>query len=145
MYPTKYRNWVKPVNAFANFDDVITRDLFRNPWKMQWSNLPSVNVKETDGDFRIELAAPGLDKNDFKIDLEKDVLTISAEKKMENTEENDRYTRKEFEYHNFRRSFTMPENVNGENIKATYEKGVLHVVLPKKEVSVQNAKKIVVE
>ena len=76
--------------------------------------LPSVNIKENGKEFNIELAAPGFSKSDFKINVEENVLTISAEKKDEVKEENERFTRKEFSYNSFSRSFTLPQIVNGD-------------------------------
>lgn len=95
--------------------------------------LPSVNIKENGKEFNIELAAPGFSKSDFKINVEENVLTISAEKKDEVKEENERFTRKEFSYNSFSRSFTLPQIVNGEKIDAKYADGILKLCIPKKE------------
>ena len=118
------------------FDDFFTKDMF------DWSNannsygtsLPAVNIKEDDSNFEIEVAAPGLQKRDFKIEIENDVLTVSSEKD-ENSEVNeDNYKRREFKYASFKRTFTLPENkVNGDKVQANYVDGVLHIILPKKE------------
>ena len=120
------------------FDDFFTKDLF------DWSNsnysttgttLPAVNVKETPENFIVEMAAPGMKKEDFKVELNNNVLTISSEQKQENEEkENDRYTRKEFSYQSFQRSFQLSrEAVDADNIQAKYENGVLHLTIPKRE------------
>lgn len=98
-------------------------------------SLPAVNVKETDSHFDIEVAAPGFKKEDFKIDITKRMLTISAENKNEHTEDKDNYTRKEFSYSSFSRSFSLPETVNESDIKARYENGLLHLILQKSEKS----------
>ncbi len=118
-------------------------DRFWNNELMDWNrsnfsstntSLPAVNVKETDDDFIIELAAPGMNKKDFKISFNNNVLTISSEVKDEKEESDDNYTRKEFSYQSFQRSFTVPENiVNGEKISAKYNEGILNIVLPKRE------------
>lgn len=99
------------------------------------TTLPAVNVKESDEDYQIEVAAPGMSKEDFKVNLENNVLTISSEKKEEKKEEEKgRYTRREFSYQSFQRSFTIPENiVDSGNISAKYCDGVLCIQLPKKE------------
>lgn len=98
------------------------------------TSLPAVNVKETDDDFVIELAAPGMDKNDFKINFKNNVLTISSEKKNESEEKSQNYTRKEFSYQSFQRSFTVSDNaVLGDKISAKYNNGILHITLPKRE------------
>lgn len=94
---------------------------------------PSINIKESDTQFKLEIAAPGLKKEDFKINLENDVLSISAEKNEEKSEKNEKYTRKEFSYASFSRSFTLPEVADNEKIVANYENGVMTLVIPKKE------------
>lgn len=105
------------------------------------TNVPAVNIKETDTSFGIELAAPGKTKEDFNIEIDHNVLTISSESRTENEETKEKYTRKEFNYSSFRRAFTLPETVNTENINATYENGVLHVALPKKEEALPKPKR----
>ncbi len=95
---------------------------------------PAVNVKETDNDFMIEVAAPGLDKKDFKVDVDNHVLTISSEKEFKNEEKEDgRYMRREFGYASFNRSFSLPEAVDAEKIKAKHKDGILMISIPKKE------------
>lgn len=130
------------------FDDFFGKDLFdwndRNFTK-SGTTLPSVNVKESDRNFLIELAAPGMAKEDFKISLERNVLKISSEKKQENeTVENDgNYTRREFNYQSFSRAFTLPQQVvDTENIEANYTDGILRITVPKKEVITQSVKQI---
>jgi HSP20 family protein len=103
----------------------LQKDLFKS--------VPAVNILERKDDFIIELAVPGMNKNDFKLEVDKGVLSISAEKKEEVKDENERFTRKEFSYTSFKRSFSLPEHVNTENITAEYKDGVLMMVLPKKE------------
>lgn len=94
---------------------------------------PAVNVIEGKEDYRIEVAAPGLDKTDFKIDLENNILTISAEKEDKQEETNERYMRREFNYSSFSRSFSLPESLDAEKISARHKDGILNVVIPKKE------------
>lgn len=96
-------------------------------------NIPAVNVKENGNEFKIEFAAPGFTKTDFKINVEANVLTISAEKKEEKKDENEKYTRKEFSYNSFSRSFTLPQSVNADKIDAKYNDGILRLCIPKKE------------
>jgi HSP20 family protein len=98
--------------------------------------MPSVNITETEKEFQIELAAPGLERKDFKVVAEHGMLTISSEKEEERSEEEKNYTRKEYSYNSFSRSFTLPENCMEDQISAKYDKGILHIVLPKKEVTV---------
>lgn len=99
------------------------------------STMPAVNVRETDEEFQIDVAAPGLKKNDFNVDYDNGRLTISSEKQEEHKEEEgEKVTRREFNYQSFQRSFTVPENVvNADKIEAKYEDGILHVTLPKRE------------
>ncbi len=99
------------------------------------SHVPAVNIRESDDGFEIEMAVPGLKKEDFKVDLDHNLLTISAEKKSEKSDTDDggKYTRKEFSYRSFKRTFTLPDTTNDQGINAKYEDGVLYVSIPKKE------------
>ncbi len=94
-------------------------------------NLPAVNVVESDNSFELELAVPGMKKEDFIIEVNEGILTISSENEMEKEVEEKNYTRKEYSYNSFSRSFTLPKNVNAEKIEARYENGILHMFLPK--------------
>jgi HSP20 family protein len=119
------------------FDRFFEGDLF------DWSNrnfsltnttLPSVNIKEDSEGYQVEVAAPGFDKGDFKLQVDGDTLTISSEKKVENeTKDGERFTKREFSYQSFTRSFTLPQVADSEQISANYEKGILNVRIPKKE------------
>ena len=125
--------------AFVNlFDDFFAKDMFN--WNdknfAEFGNtLPSVNVKETNQNFDIELAVPGMKKEDFKISLDRNILTIFSEVKTE-TEQKDettKYTRREFNYNSFSRSFTLPSQVvDSEKIEANYTDGILKIMIPKK-------------
>ena len=117
------------------FFDGDLMDWTRTNFAAANSTLPAVNVKETDDEFQIEVAAPGLKKEDFKLSYDNGQLTISSEKKEEKEEkEGEKITRREFNYQSFQRSFSVPENaVVSENITARYEDGLLHVLLPKRE------------
>lgn len=98
------------------------------------TSLPAVNVKETDDDYFIEVAAPGMTKKDFRINFQNNILTISSERQNENENSNDNYTRKEFSYQSFQRSFTVPGNdVDSDKISASYNDGILNIKLPKRE------------
>lgn len=124
-----------------NFTPTVFSDIFDNArfFGKNWLEkefgqaFPAVNIKETNKDFGLEFAAPGFKKEDFKVGVENGILSISAEKKEEKNEENKKFTRKEFSYNSFSRSFTLPENVNTENIDAKYENGILNLSIPKKE------------
>jgi HSP20 family protein len=116
-------------------DDIFGRELFDNFLSSTAaSNIPAVNVVEQNDEYRIEVAAPGLDKNDFKVDLDNRVLTISCEKEHKREDgNNEQFMRREFSYSSFRRTFSMPETVDAEKIKANHKNGVLYIHIPKKE------------
>jgi HSP20 family protein len=119
------------------FNDFLNRDWY------DWSNqnfsltnttIPSVNIKENENEFEVEMAAPGMTKDDFRIELNNSVLTISSEKQSENqSKERENVTRREFSYQSFSRSFTLPVIVETDKITAKYENGLLWVNIPKKE------------
>jgi|CXWJ01.1.fsa_nt_gi HSP20 family protein len=94
---------------------------------------PAVNITETDENFKLSLAAPGLAKEDFKISIDNDMLSISAEKKEEKNTSVEKFTRKEFSFSSFKRTFSLPEQVDAEKVTANYENGVMVLVLPKRE------------
>lgn len=93
--------------------------------------VPALNVKNLDKEYILELAAPGLEKSDFKIQIDDNVLSISVEKQKEKSEEKENFSRKEFSYHSFKRALELPQNVNAEAIEARYDNGILFVHVPK--------------
>lgn len=105
------------------------------------AKIPSVNITENSEAYTIQLAAPGLDKKDFKVEVENNLLTISSQKEQETNEEKDNYRRKEFSYQSFSRSFQLPDNSQTDKIDAHYQDGILKLTLPKKEVSLPAQKK----
>lgn len=105
------------------------------------AKLPSVNITENNEEYTIQLAAPGLEKKDFKIEVENNMLTVSAQKEQEANEEKGKYRRREFSYHSFSRSFQLPENSDGDKIDAHYQDGILKLTLPKKEATLPAPKK----
>lgn len=126
MTLTKFKRNVPVRNPF--FDNFFESDFFDTP---QSGNLPSANIKELDDKFEVELAIPGLAKEDLNIELNDNLLTISSEKTDEHEEKDVHYSRREFHYSSFTRSFRLPENVRDEDIKATVKNGVLLVEIPK--------------
>lgn len=128
------------------FDELFDNEFLGFPGKMTQAVMPAVNVKETDTAFMLEVAVPGMKKDDFNIELDGNTLTISSESKIEKeeTSEDEKYTRKEFSYSSFRRAFTLPEDeLDTENISAGYEDGILKVTLPKlEEAKVAKSKRI---
>lgn len=119
------------------FDDFITpwNNLFPNPLRMLPSspNVPAVNISTSNGDYNLTMAVPGLKKEDFKIDFEDSLLTISCEREEEKHREDERFTRKEYNYSSFSRTFTLPTEVNVDKIEAHYIDGVLKIKMPIKE------------
>jgi len=130
------------------FNDVFSRDL----WNWGLSNnsntntsIPAVNIRETNDAFEVEMAAPGMTKDDFRIELDNNMLLISSEKQNESEEkEGANYTRREFSYQSFQRTFQLPkEVVDADKIAARYENGLLHLVIPKKEEAKQRPPKMI--
>lgn len=121
-------------NFFNEFFDRDWMDWHSRHYSNTNTTVPSVNVLEKADSYLVEMAAPGLEKNDFRIELEHDVLTISSEKKIENeTKKDQQFNRREFSYQSFSRSFSLPKMVEGDKISAKYENGILKVDIPKKE------------
>ena len=114
---------------FLDFDGDLPSLEFAN-------RVPSVNVTENEKEFKLEMAAPGLERKDFKVEVENGVLSISSTKEQEKKEEKKNYARREYSYSSFSRSFTLPDNCHPEQINAKYENGILNITLPKKDVSV---------
>ncbi len=132
-----------PMRSFIS--DFFNNDNFFEREFMDRSFVPAVNVKESDKSFEIEVAAPGLKKKDFTVNVENRVLHISTESEEENEESHDNYMRKEFSYRSFSRSFSIPEHVDENEVSAAYDDGVLTVTLAKKQETVaQPAKKIMI-
>ncbi len=122
-----------PINSF--FDDFFTRDVFDwNNSSVTGTTIPKVNILETHDAFRVEMAAPGMKKDNFRIELDNDMLSISSELKHEEALPDDHhYSRREFSYQSFRRTFHLPDTVENEKIKAHYENGLLSLVIPKRD------------
>ncbi len=119
-------------------------DLFLNQdWSQINTTVPAANIIEADDHFNIELAAPGKKKSDFKIELDERVLTISSETETKSTEKEGSFTRKEFGYRAFKRSFNIPDTLVTDKISANYKEGILTVSLPKKEEALPQPKKLI--
>lgn len=132
----------------AFFNDFLTKDLWN--WGLENSSqtgttIPAVNIRENNENFMVEMAAPGMNKTDFKIELNGNTLTISSEKNYEdNLKEDERISRKEFSYQAFTRIFTLPKDVvDADKIQARYENGLLNLVIPKKEEAKQRGPKLI--
>ncbi len=123
-FPSVFEDFFRPWNELVGNGG--------NGWN-RLMNMPAVNITENKDDFLVSLAAPGLKKDDFKIDIDGNMLTISSEKEENKEEKDKKYTRKEYSYSSFSRTFTIPEDVNRDKIEAKYEDGVLKLMLPRKE------------
>lgn len=124
----------------AYWDDFFNDKFYNNVNKTTCNGSnPAVNVSEDDKGYSIEVAAPGIARKDFNLEIENDVLTISTEKNENQEENKQNFLRREFNYETFKRSFQLPETIDQEQIKATHEAGILTLTLPKKEEEVQNA------
>jgi HSP20 family protein len=125
------------------FNDLLDMDRFfgNDSLLKGLKKMPSANIIEKENRYEIELAAPGMDKKDFKIELSENILTISAERKEEKKEEKENFTRQEFSYNSFTRSFEVPASVNAEAVDAQYKDGILMLTLPKKEEARKKNKK----
>lgn len=134
MTLAKFSNSAYPSRYNRYYNDAVFNDLFNwnNRQTMDTkSNAPSVNIKENEDSFALELATPGFKKENFKLELNDDILTISAEKNDEESDE--RFIKHEFSPLSFKRSFSLPETAHRDDIQARYENGILEVVIPKKE------------
>lgn len=136
MSLAKFSNSHYPSRYNSNYNDDVFNNLFN------WNNRqvlnaksmqPSVNIKENEEAFVLELATPGRKKDDLKIEINNDILTIASEVKQEKEETQENFSRREFSFQSFSRSFTLPNTVSGDKIKANYENGILTLTIPKKD------------
>lgn len=128
MFPTRTN-----LGLGSIVDDLFSRSLSEMVGNDMMISRPSVNIKEHDNAFAIEVAAPGLEKSDFDIQVNDNNITISAQKEEKNEEKSEKFTRREFNFSKFSRSFALPENVDTDNISAQYGDGVLLINIPKME------------
>lgn len=140
----------KPFEGSFNtlVDDLFTElpALFKTDFNnVDRKGFVPVNVKETDKSYQLDVVAPGFDKADFKVNLDQNLLSISAEKKNDEIKENEKQIRREYSYRSFKRSFTLDEKIDATNIEASYINGVLTLNLPKKEVVKASATEIVIK
>ena len=123
------------------FDDYVNHD-----WKFKMSSsahTPAVNIKELDNQFEIDLAVPGKKKSDFEIEVEEGLLSISSSMEEDQVTEKAKFTRREFSYNSFKRTFTIPDSVEPSNIEAHYSEGVLKLLLPKRKEALTQPKKLI--
>ncbi len=132
MTLVKFKNNSMPVVP-TFFDSLFGKEFFDYNFNNSVASLPAANIKETKDAFSLQLAAPGMKKSDFKVEVNNNVLTISSEKESTSDEQNEGYSRKEFSYHAFTRSFNLPQTVNKDLITASYNDGLLVLNIPKRE------------
>lgn len=134
----------KPFGVNSIFDDLFDNNVIHNQGWRQGSSFPAINILKSEGGFELELAAPGMKKTDFNIEIKEETLMISSESKTEKQETKPElnYTRKEFSYNSFSRTFTLPIEVDEEKIEAKYEEGILTVKIPNSEAKIKKPKHI---
>lgn len=123
-------------------DEFFKPDWFGGMERLQVTT-PAVNIKENEKDFELDLSIPGFKREDFNIEIDNDVLTISSEIKKDKETKEDNFTRREFSVSSFKRAFSLPETVNSDEIKAVYEGGILKLTLPKKEEALPKPKRLI--
>lgn len=125
-------------------DDFFPNDLMDWGFK-KFTNIgttvPSVNLSETESDYTIDLAAPGMKKEDFHVEIENNMISISSQKEEKKEDKNENYTRREFSYQSFHRTFHLPDAAVTKKIDASYKDGVLHITIPKDAGKVKNSRK----
>lgn len=141
MTLVKFNNRTRNTAPYFNnvFDSLFSEAINKN---LAVNKVPGVNILQNENEYKIELAAPGLNKEDFQINLKKDTLSVWVERKVSETEEKKDYTRKEFDYLSFARSFVLPESVDAEKITADYTNGILNITIGKKDESKSATKEI---
>jgi len=131
------------VPAFSNVFDSIFNDTFFSDRMM--TRVPAANISESKDHFHVELAAPGLKKEDFKLNLERNVLNISVEQQQQDEQQERNYNKREFSYSSFVRSFTLPDSAEQNGIQAKYQDGVLSIDIPKKEEAKMQSRQIEIQ
>lgn len=124
----------RPASSIINFDELFDELFAHRPNVSNRNFMPAVNITESDTSFHLDMAIPGFTKEEVNIKIEKNLLTISGEKKEESADESKKIKRKEFHYRSFSRSFTLSDNIQSDKVEAKYENGVLNVTIPKKEI-----------
>ena len=139
------RTLAKTGNLPSIFSDYFEpwNEWFQDGFRNKVMTMPKVNITEEKDSYNLSVAAPGLHKSDFKIDVSGNMLTISAEQEKNKEEKEDSFTRREYNYSSFSRSFTLPEEVMQDKIAATYDGGVLKLTLPKTEKAIKSAQKMI--
>jgi|688.fasta_scaffold70612_3 HSP20 family protein len=136
MLVSQFKN--RPASSIINFDELFDELFAHRPNVANKSFMPAVNISESESGYHLDMAIPSFNKEEVKIKVEKNLLTISGEKKEETTDETKKVKRKEFSYKSFSRSFTLPENIELDKVEAKYENGILNINIAKKEAQKEN-------
>ncbi len=144
MSLVKRSNWLSPftnsfLSEFFNTDTLLNNDL------AVFERMPAVNVIETEKSYNMEIAVPGMKKEDFHVEIVNGMLSVSAEKKLEKEEKEKNYTRREFSCESFSRMFSLPDDVKDGNIEAEYKNGILYLVVPKKEIKAVEKRNVLIK
>jgi len=129
-------------NFFSDIDRMFDDDMFLMPMHLSRlgnANFPAANIRETEKEYNIELAVPGMKRDDFNIEVDENMLSISCQKEEDIKEDKEGYKRREYNYSSFSRSFRLPETIKAESIKAQYDNGVLNIKVPKAEQTLYSA------
>jgi len=134
------RNQLNPLQR-TFWSDLFDRDLTWPSLFRDGEMLPAINIKDEETQYDIEFAVPGYNKDDFKVSIEKGILTVKAEVKDEREENHNGYSRREFSYKSFERNFTLPENVYEDRIHCKFDNGILRVLVPKNKIAIESERK----
>lgn len=140
MSLVSFRNRSLLPSIGSMFDNFFNDDFDVDQAVVRGTAMPAVNVRETENEFKLELAAPGKSKDDFNIQIENASISISSENETSDETNEESYTRKEYSFNSFKRSFRLPQNANSDEINAKYDNGILIVSIPKMEPSIQPKK-----
>ena len=143
MSLVKFKHRRRPFRNLITSDFFNTDDFLKDRFWLNRMDEPALNIKESDDDFEIELAAPGYSKKDFEVNIDNGYLNISAKKSSSKEEKDDDYTCKEFSYDSFERSLLLPDSIEDEKVKATYKDGILKFNLTKKEEAKKHSPKMI--
>lgn len=145
MTIVKYKNKLMSPGIFDLLGDIFSEDLMKPMVSFRNESVPAVNVSEDEKSFNLEVAVPGFEKKDINVEVDENILTISSSRKTEKSDSKNGYSRKEFNYTTFRRSFNIPDEADTSKIEAKQENGLLNISIPKKEVVLSQKKQIRVE
>ena len=133
-FPTLRSN----ISDLLDIDNFFSRPILESPFQLSFSRTPAINIREESDEFIVEMAAPGMNKKDFQVDIDNGLLEIKVEKEDKKVDKSKNFTRREYDYSSFYRSFNLPDNVRDEKVEAEYKDGILKIHLPKVETSIKS-------